>query len=207
MKLYILSFCLVLCTITFGQTSIMAIDVPSITNAGEGDLYLTTDTSELYIGLTNGNLMQIGITAFVAKHAEYQFPSTISISVANGFRDFFTTEVSNEGAVTKTNNSTITVNETGLYHISFNCRLDGNGFLIPAVAELYINGVFTKVYADNGLVYYGSNSISSWNFDYVSRIDAGQTVRIATSKPSGGYAGTLLAQPNYATFTITKIGD
>jgi hypothetical protein len=173
--------------------------------ANEGEIYLTSDTDELYLGLQDGSLRKIGNdpNPFVAKHAEYRFISTIEVNSGTAFRDFFENETSNEGAVTQTNHSTITVNEDGLYLITFNCRLDG-GILTPVVAELYINGNYTQVYADNGFNYY-SNPSSSWNFDYTARITAGQTVRISTYQPPGTYARTVFAQPAHATFTITKI--
>lgn len=43
----------------FGQNMISSAQVATI-SAAEGDLYLTTDTNELYIGRTNGNLRKLG---------------------------------------------------------------------------------------------------------------------------------------------------
>lgn len=44
----------------FSQIQILSSNVNSITNAAQGDLYLTTDTNQLYIGLNNGTISLIG---------------------------------------------------------------------------------------------------------------------------------------------------
>jgi hypothetical protein len=44
----------------FSQIQILSSNASSITNAAQGDLYLTTDTNQLYIGLNNGTISLIG---------------------------------------------------------------------------------------------------------------------------------------------------
>lgn len=44
----------------YSQIRITSNDISAITNAGQGDLYLTTDTNKLYIGLSDGTISIIG---------------------------------------------------------------------------------------------------------------------------------------------------
>jgi hypothetical protein len=55
--LYILIF---VTSVAFSQIATTSALAPTITNAGQGDLYLSTDTSQLYIGLSNGKVSLIG---------------------------------------------------------------------------------------------------------------------------------------------------
>lgn len=47
-------------SIAFSQISISSLQATTINNAGQGDLYLTTDTNQLYIGLSDGTISLIG---------------------------------------------------------------------------------------------------------------------------------------------------
>jgi hypothetical protein len=51
-------------SVAFSQISTTSALAPTITNAGQGDLYLSTDTSQLYIGLSNGTVTLIGNESF-----------------------------------------------------------------------------------------------------------------------------------------------
>jgi hypothetical protein len=60
MKIKFIFLVLLVSNITLSQISTTSALAPTITNAGQGDLYLTTDTNQLYIGLSNGILSLIG---------------------------------------------------------------------------------------------------------------------------------------------------
>ncbi|WP_291285121.1 hypothetical protein [Flavobacterium sp.] len=60
MKIKILFLVVLISTIARSQISTTSALAPTITNAGLGDLYLTSDTKQLYIGLSNGTLSLIG---------------------------------------------------------------------------------------------------------------------------------------------------
>ncbi|WP_264523364.1 hypothetical protein [Flavobacterium sp. N502536] len=60
MKIKILFLVILISTIARSQISTTSALAPTITNAGLGDLYLTSDTKQLYIGLSNGTLSLIG---------------------------------------------------------------------------------------------------------------------------------------------------
>ena len=55
---------LLVSSVAFSQISTTSALAPTITNAGQGDLYLSTDTSQLYIGLSNGTVTLIGNESF-----------------------------------------------------------------------------------------------------------------------------------------------
>jgi hypothetical protein len=52
-------FFLFSCSI-FSQVPILSTDVSTISSAAQGDLYLTTDTNQLFVGLNNGSVFLIG---------------------------------------------------------------------------------------------------------------------------------------------------
>jgi len=57
---YLLFFIFIICsTNSFAQILIDSGEVSCYTNAGQGDLYLTSDTNELYIGIESGALRKI----------------------------------------------------------------------------------------------------------------------------------------------------
>jgi len=60
MKIKFVFLILLVSNIALSQISTTSALAPSITNAGQGDLYLTTDTNQLYIGLSNGSISLIG---------------------------------------------------------------------------------------------------------------------------------------------------
>ncbi|MFW0737133.1 hypothetical protein [Flavobacterium sp. T12S277] len=60
MKIKFLFLIVLISTIARSQISTTSALAPTITNAGLGDLYLTSDTKQLYIGLSNGTLSLIG---------------------------------------------------------------------------------------------------------------------------------------------------
>jgi hypothetical protein len=51
---------LLVSSIAFAQITTTSVLAPGITTAGQGDLYLTSDTNQLYIGLRNGTVALIG---------------------------------------------------------------------------------------------------------------------------------------------------
>ncbi|WP_157490546.1 hypothetical protein [Flavobacterium succinicans] len=57
---YLYFFLLLTTSLGFSQISITSGVVTTINNAGQGDLYKTTDTNELFIGLSDGKLALIG---------------------------------------------------------------------------------------------------------------------------------------------------
>ncbi|MCC9019223.1 hypothetical protein [Flavobacterium lipolyticum] len=61
MKIKFIFLAVLISNITFCQISINSALVPTITNAGQGDLYQTADTNQLYIGLSDGTLFLIGM--------------------------------------------------------------------------------------------------------------------------------------------------
>ncbi|BFM44342.1 hypothetical protein CFS9_29830 [Flavobacterium sp. CFS9] len=63
MKFKFIFLVLLLSNIGRSQISTTSALVPTITNAGLGDLYKTSDTNQLYIGLSNGTLSLIGGSA------------------------------------------------------------------------------------------------------------------------------------------------
>ena len=60
MKIKFLYILLLVSSVAFAQIATTAALAPTITTAGQGDLYLTTDTNQLYIGLKNGSVSLIG---------------------------------------------------------------------------------------------------------------------------------------------------
>lgn len=62
-------------SIAFSQISISSSQVSTINNAGQGDLYLTTDTNQLFIGRSNGAIYLIG---------NESTPSAVTIFTATG---------------------------------------------------------------------------------------------------------------------------
>jgi hypothetical protein len=64
----------------FGQNMINSAQVAGI-SAAEGDLYLTSDTNELYIGRTNGNLRKLG---GITQLTQDNFTGTLSFSDSDG---------------------------------------------------------------------------------------------------------------------------
>ena len=60
-KIFILAvFFICISTATHSQVQILSTDISSVTDAGEGDYYLTSDTNELYVGMSTGLLKPVG---------------------------------------------------------------------------------------------------------------------------------------------------
>ena len=90
---YLLFFIFIICsTNSFAQILIDSGEVSGYTNAGQGDLYLTSDTNELYIGIESGALRKIAN------------PNEVSTLVDNG-----------DGTITYTNelNEVVTISIVG----------------------------------------------------------------------------------------------
>jgi hypothetical protein len=60
MRIKFIYILLLVSSVAFAQISILSSSVLGITTAGQGDLYLTSDTNQLYIGLSNGTVTLIG---------------------------------------------------------------------------------------------------------------------------------------------------
>jgi hypothetical protein len=60
MKIKFIYILLLVSSVAFAQITTTSVLAPGITTAGQGDLYLTSDTDQLYIGLSNGKVTLIG---------------------------------------------------------------------------------------------------------------------------------------------------
>jgi hypothetical protein len=60
MKIKFIYILLLVSSVAFAQITTTSVLAPGITTAGQGDLYLTSDTDQLYIGLSNGKVALIG---------------------------------------------------------------------------------------------------------------------------------------------------
>jgi hypothetical protein len=60
MKIKFIYILLLVSSVAFAQIATTSVLAPGITTAGQGDLYLSTDTNQLYIGLSNGKVALIG---------------------------------------------------------------------------------------------------------------------------------------------------
>jgi hypothetical protein len=60
MKIKFIYILLLVSSVAFSQIATTSVLAPGITTAGQGDLYLSTDTNQLYIGLSNGKVALIG---------------------------------------------------------------------------------------------------------------------------------------------------
>jgi hypothetical protein len=60
MRIKFIYILLLVSSVAFAQITTTSVLAPGITTAGQGDLYLTSDTDQLYIGLSNGKVALIG---------------------------------------------------------------------------------------------------------------------------------------------------
>jgi hypothetical protein len=189
------------------QVSIISGDVAGYSTASEGEVYLTSDTDELYLGLQDGSLRKIGNDPFQAQLAEYGISAAVNVTAAAAIRDFFQDELTNEGAISKTSDNTLSVVSDGLYQIHFNCRLRATSTWMGASVRLRINGVDIGIMAHSGFLYSGFMPDGSWNFTHTLRLNASDTIQLYTQREDTGGGGVITAQTNLTRFTISKIGE
>ena len=196
--------------VSYSQIPVLTENIGDIV-AAEGDLYKATDTGVLYLGMQSGELVAIStpssLLTAAPKHAEFGFTANFNVNTDTGsVKGFFETEVSNEGAVVKTDNNTLSIVEAGLYQISFNCMLTTAIKKINVIGTLYIDGLPSKVvFANNYIQQAAGNNTSSFNFSYVSRFAVNASLAINTIREAKN--GSVLAQSNASVFTITKLSD
>ncbi|PCE66460.1 hypothetical protein [Sediminicola luteus] len=189
------------------QVSITSGAVVGYSTANEGEVYLTSDTDELYLGLQDGSLRKIGNDPFQAQLAEYGISSAVNVTAAPAIRDFFQDELTNEGAISKTSDNTLSVVSNGLYQIHFNCRLRATTTWMGASVRLRINGADIGIMAHSGFLYSGFMPDGSWNFTHTLRLNASDTIQLYTQREDTGGGGVITAQTNFTRFTISKIGE
>lgn len=142
------------------------------------------------------------------KHAEF-IPTEfllVNDDTNYGVRNFFGTEIMNEGAVTKTSDSRITIDEQGYYQISF------SSFLVSTVGSrgnpevrLFINGIEGRVGALSAYIRRSSgHDESSWNFTFMGKLNQGDMVELQTRRLAG--VASVFVSPTRTSFTITKLG-
>ncbi|MCT4665498.1 MAG: hypothetical protein N4A45_09725 [Flavobacteriales bacterium] len=147
------------------------------------------------------------------KHAEYSFTGTINVNTSTlTFKNFFATEISNDGAVSRPSSNEIEIEETGLYIISFNSALIlGNNInYVGSKFILYKNGsVLTNasMEAQNAWVRGrgNSNDETSIHFTTTLKLNDNDKLRIATIRENTVESGSLNAQGNRTSLTITKL--
>ncbi|MCV6629454.1 MAG: hypothetical protein OIF50_06310 [Flavobacteriaceae bacterium] len=173
----------------------------------------TASTSVLNILYTNAEgvvlsapVAVVSVAATAIKTAEFAPSSSFNVNtLGSSAKNFFGTEISNDGAVSNTNASTITINEAGIYNIDFNCYFSSFGNRSAPMATLVVNGSNTRVRAATGYIRNGSgHNRSSWNFHYTRRFDVGDSIRIFTEREAG--SNTTNIDTNFTTFVITKLG-
>ncbi len=161
--------------------------------------------------LWNGtNWMSTAIPEFnTLMHAEFVPTFDFNVNtITQTSKNFFTSSISNDGAVTKTSDELITINQSGIYQINFNCLLthsNGNTRRSP-LATIFINGIATRITAATGYIrqHTTGNDFSSWNISYSTRLAASDTIEIRTIRGVNG--GIVSIVSSSTSFTITKIG-
>lgn len=140
------------------------------------------------------------------KRAEFIPSSFFNVNTnASTAKDFFSLEISNDGAVTNSSANTITINEAGIYSIDFNCYFNSFGSRSAPMATLVVNGSNTPVRAATGYIRNGTgHNRSSWNFHYTRRFAIGDTIQIFTVREAG--SNTTNIDTSFTSFVITKLG-
>lgn len=161
--------------------------------------------------LWNGtNWMSTAIPEFnTLKHAEFVPTTDFDVNtITQTPKNFFSSSISNDGAVTKTSDALITIDQSGLYQINFNCLIthsNGNTRRSPQ-ATIFINGTAARVTAATGYIrqHNTGNDFSSWNISYIIRLADTDTIEIRTIRDING--GIVSIVSSSTSFTITKIG-
>ncbi len=174
------------------------------------DTSSTTINNILYTD-ANGNLLSAPVSSLIPaatsiKLAEFVPTTSFNCNTSSlTAGNFFGSELSNDGAVTRTSSSTITINETGLYDVTFNCVFSSFGNRAAPMATLYVNGSTTRIRAATGYIRNGSgHNRSSWNFQYKRRFNSGDTIRIFTQREAGGASTNI--DVSFTSFIITRLG-
>ncbi|PCE63437.1 hypothetical protein [Sediminicola luteus] len=179
-------------TNTAGTTGIGTVNNNSV-------LWLQSDgTQWQQINQNGGNLI---------KHAEYGFGSALELNTASlTAKDFFSTEISNDGMVTRTNNSTLRIDEAGIYQITFNSSINTINPRTNVWVQLFVNNAASRVVsANNYKRNLDGHQTASANFSVVLRLSQNDTLQIRTQREAN--SGNSQAQPATSLFTLTKMGD